>query len=454
MTIEQIDEQFDTIERCLAMLADGSLDRCGTPDWLHMIDRYERLTRLAFAGQRAPLARIAEAGPEAFGGETVKMVVANRLRIKPARAGARLDETADLTRRLSFTGQDLPPILEHTAAAEQRGVIGREHITVIREFLGHLPATVDHQHREDAEKCLAELSATMRPDEVKKSAERIAALLNPDGNFRDEDRARKRSFRMGPQGIDTMRSGSFCVTPEVGAYLETIFAKLAAPGMCNPDDATPTLDGVPDPDAARHDRRTPAQRCHDAVAVLCRDALASDTLGSHRGVPVTIIATTTLADLREQAGVATTAGGSLLPVREVIRIAGRTDPYLAVFDDHDERALYWARAKRLATPDQRLMLYATDRGCTFPACPMPASMCEVHHIHEWADGGTTDITNLTLVCPSHHRLIGTDRWHTTKSRAGRTQWTPPHHIDPIGQPRTNTYHHPEQWPSESAAQPP
>ena len=139
----------------------------------------------------------------------------------------------------------------------------------------------------------------MRPDEVKANARRIAAHLNPDGNFSDQDRARKRSFRMGPQGVDRMRSGSFCVTPEVGVYLETIFAKLAAPGMCNPEDATPTVGGVPDPDAVRRDGRTPAQRCHDALATLCRDALASDRLGSHRGLPVTIIATATVRDLQQ-----------------------------------------------------------------------------------------------------------------------------------------------------------
>lgn len=87
---------------------------------------------------------------------------------------------------------------------------------------------------------------------------------------------------------------------------------------------------------------------------------------------------------------------------------------------------------------------------------MPASMCEVHHIHEWADGGTTDIDNLTLVCPSHHRLIGTqpDRWRTTKHRGGRTHWTPPHHLDPTSQPRVNSYHHPEQQVPESSTRPP
>lgn len=455
MDIAAIDEEFDTIERHLSVLADGSLDRTSERDWLHMVDRYEKLTRLAFAGQRAPLARLAEAGPEAFGGEAVKSVVANRLRLTPGQAAGRLNDTADLMPRLSFTGQELPPLLEHTTEAEQHGLIGREHVTVIREFFHHLPAEVSHQDREDAEKRLAELSLTMRPDEVKTTAKRIAAHLNPDGNVTNQDRARKRSFRMGPQGVDQMRTGSFCVTPEVGAYLETIFAKLAAPGMCNPEETNPTTDGVPDPDAARRDRRIPAQRCHDALAALCRDALASGRLGSHRRLPVTIIATATVRDLQEQAGVATTAGGSLLPIRDLVAMAGRTQRYLALFDNHDGRRLYLGRAKRLATTDQRLLLCASDRGCTYPGCSMPASMSEVHHIREWANGGGTDIDNLTLVCPTHHRLIGTEpgRWRTSKY-GGRTHWTPPHHVDPTGKTRINTYHHPEDSPMEPAARPP
>ncbi|WP_066904441.1 HNH endonuclease signature motif containing protein [Millisia brevis] len=457
MDIGEIDEEFDTIERCLGVLASGSPDRTTESEWLHMVDRYEKLTRLAFAAQRLPLARLAEAGPEAFGGERLKAVIANRLRLTPAQAGHRLDHTADLTPRLSFTGQDLPPVLAHTAQAEQHGLIGREHITVIREFFHHLPADVDHRHRDNAEKRLTDLSLTMRPDEVKATAKRIAAHLNPDGEFTERDRARKRSFRMGAQGVDKMRTGSFCVTPEVGAYLETIFAKLAAPGMCNPDDGrASTIDGVPDPDAARRDQRTPAQRCHDALAAICRDALASDRLGSHRGLPVTIIATATVHDLQQQAGIATTAGGSLLPIRDLITMAGRTRHYLAIFDDHDSRPLYLGRAKRLATTDQRLLLCATDRGCTFPGCSMPASMSDVHHLREWADGGTTDITNLTLVCPTHHQLAGSGphRWRTTKSSGGRTRWTPPRHLDPNCKPRTNSYHHPEQPLSESPTRPP
>ncbi|MCU1370814.1 MAG: hypothetical protein JWO77_2008, partial [Ilumatobacteraceae bacterium] len=28
-----------------------------------------------------------------------------------------------------------------------------------------------------------------------------------------------------------------------------------------------------------------------------------------------------------------------------------------------------------------------------------------HHIRRWRNGGNTDLTNLALLCPHHHRLI-------------------------------------------------
>ncbi len=34
------------------------------------------------------------------------------------------------------------------------------------------------------------------------------------------------------------------LTPEARATVEAVLAKLAAPGMCNPDDETPVVDGA------------------------------------------------------------------------------------------------------------------------------------------------------------------------------------------------------------------
>ncbi|GAB1815265.1 hypothetical protein MUNTM_43020 [Mycobacterium sp. MUNTM1] len=66
----------------------------------------------------------------------------------------------------------------------------------------------------------------------------------------------------------------------------------------------------------------------------------------------------------------------------------------------------------------------------------------MHHVQDWAHTHRTDIDQLTLACGPHHRLLDKG-WTTRQRNNGDTQWIPPAHLD-RGQPRTNTYHHPEK----------
>jgi hypothetical protein len=122
-------------------------------------------------------------------------------------------------------------------------------------------------------------------------------------------------------------------------------------------------------------------------------------------------------------------------------MARHTHHYLAIFDNGKAVGLH--HAKRLASPGQRLVLYAKDRGCSHPGCDVPGYLCEVHHVREWAQCGRTDIDQLTFACGSHHRLVQPGGWTTRKRRDALTEWLPPPHLD-RGQPRTNLYHHPEE----------
>jgi hypothetical protein len=155
-----------------------------------------------------------------------------------------------------------------------------------------------------------------------------------------------------------------------------------------------------------------------------------------------VIVSTTLQDLTAAAGTAVTGSGTVLPMGDLIRMASRAYHYLAVFDAHSQRPLYLGRSHRIASPDQRLVLYASERGCTHPGCDVPADRCEVHHTNDWANGGHTDIDTLTLACSPHHKLAG-NGWTTTKLPTHHTAWTPPPALD-RGGPTTNNYHHPER----------
>ena len=53
--------------------------------------------------------------------------------------------------------------------------------------------------------------------------------------------------------------------PEARATLEAVFAKWAAPGMCNPEDETACVDGEPSEETAHDDARSQVQCNHDAL---------------------------------------------------------------------------------------------------------------------------------------------------------------------------------------------
>ena len=185
----------------------------------------------------------------------------------------------------------MAPRLTQTAAAQRDGLIGDGHVKEIRSFFAHLPAEVDLGTREAAEADLAGKAGGYRPDELAKYAQRIMDWLNPDGEFSDEERARKRGIVLGKQEFDGMSRISGLVTPELRAAIEAMLAKLAAPGACNPDDETPVVDAAPDEDAVRRDHRSPAQRNHDGLLAGLRALFASGELGQHNGLPVSIVVT-------------------------------------------------------------------------------------------------------------------------------------------------------------------
>ena len=51
-------------------------------------------------------------------------------------------------------------------------------------------------------------------------------------------------------------------------------------------------------------------------------------------------------------------------------------------------------SRRLASPAQRIVLYAKDRGCSQPGCDVPGYLTEVHHVRPWWRCRETDIDEL------------------------------------------------------------
>ncbi|HZU48173.1 MAG TPA: HNH endonuclease signature motif containing protein [Mycobacterium sp.] len=442
---EEIVDVFDALDAAVDAVAALQFDALTTPERFALLERCERVRRRLPTVEHGLINQIArQAGPEELGGK-LSHALAEWVLVSRAEAARRIREAQDLGPRQGLTGERLPAQLAATAAAQRDGKIGAEHVAVIRRFCQQLPGWVDEQTRQRAEAQLARQGSQFRPDQLAKLADKLADCINPDGNFSDEDRARRRGLSLGKQDIDGMSPIRGWLTPEARATIEAVLAKLAAPGMCNAADDAPCVDGAPSQEAIERDTRSTAQRNHDGLNAGLRALLASGKLGQHNGLPASIVVTTTLAELEAGAGRGLTGGGSILPMSDVIRMATHAHHYLAIFDKGKALALY--HTKRLASPGQRIVLYAKDRGCTAPDCDVPAYFAEVHHVTDFAKCRATDVNDLTLACGTDHRIVQPGGWQTRKRQDGRTEWIPPPHLD-RGQPRVNLFHHPEELLSE------
>ena len=449
MELDAFESALDDLDAAWARLASLPVQALAAPHALTVLGRLETHRRRQPAVEHALITVLqSQSTAVEMGAKSWRAVLSNRLGISGLDASRRIAEAADLGARRAVTGEPLEPQLASTAAAQARGEIGAEHVTVIRDFMSQLPTEVDPGTRVAAESQLAQLAGGLTPEGLRKVARRLMGYLDQDGTLDDEtDHARKRGLSLGRQELDGMSKLSGWIDPELRAALDAILAKLAAPGYCNPEDTDPCVDGTPSQTQISADTRSNAQRTHDAIKTVCRAMLSSGELGQHNGLPVTIVATATLAELTTAAGHAHTGGGTRLPIPTLIRMAAHAHPYLALFDNPRKIRLYYGRTRRTASPGQRLVLHAIDRGCTKPDCTAPAYHSQVHHAdRDWQHGANTDIDELTLACGPDNRLVNNTNtgWTTRKRKSDNTtQWTPPRPLD-RGQNRINLYHHPEK----------
>jgi hypothetical protein len=441
---ETVQAALDRYEAACTDLATVSFAALTGRELLAILARRETLARQGAAVEHRVINRLASAcTPGELGGTSWASVLADRLGIGKTEARRRVEEAADLGPRATLSGEPLEPKLPTFAEGVAAGTVGAEHVKIARAFFKNVPAHVDDQTRAQVEIDLGGHARELGPEAFRQAADRMLYLLDQDGPFSDVDRERRRGLTIGRQRHDGMSPISGLLDPQGRATFEAVLAKLAAPGMCNPANQSPQVDGEPSPDAIRSDARTQPQRNHDALTAAGRALLASGQLGQLNGLPVTVIVSTTVAELQSGAGHAVTAGGTLLPIPDLIRMASHAYHYLAVFDGKNV-PLYLGRDKRFASPGQRIVLHALDRGCTKPGCTAPGYASQAHHAEcDWIDGGLTNIDDLTFACGPDNRLVTKGGWRTRKRADGRTEWIPPPHLD-AGQARVNNYHHPER----------
>jgi hypothetical protein len=95
--------------------------------------------------------------------------------------------------------------------------------------------------------------------------------------------------------------------------------------------------------------------------------------------------------------------GPSLAVQTVRRLACDAS-IVNVLENEQGEPLNVGRKTRSIPPAIRRALNARDRGCRFPGCPN-ARYVDAHHVHHWAQGGETKLSNLVQLCRFHHRQV-------------------------------------------------
>jgi len=79
------------------------------------------------------------------------------------------------------------------------------------------------------------------------------------------------------------------------------------------------------------------------------------------------------------------------------------DAICEVWFKRDGQVIGSGRATRVINRRLRRALEHRDSTCAVPGCGATRGL-HAHHIRHWEDGGPTELDNLVLVCPYHHRL--------------------------------------------------
>ena len=368
-------------------------------------------------------------------------------------------------RRLMAAGQvalAFPAVADQWAA----GVITAEHAAAIDRTRGRLT---------DDQLSVALLGfegrwGVLSPRAVGEVIAAIEARLHPPGDPSPDEAAAYESRHL-----------SFALTPEVVLFSGSL-PRLEGEAFLA------VIDAFAESLRSAADHVPPAARRADGLMAMVEAASASDTVPVRGGLPVALNVTLTATEpgdalavtsrghrltaaelrftccdptvtpilvRRGRAGVAGSQGaagppGAEGPPGEAAwpRDATSADPgeagrILAIAEAllGERMPLAVGRTSRVATPAQRRALAVRDGGCVIPGCGVPAEICQVHHLHEWAQGGGTDRDNMVLLCWNHHRQVDLQMWRIERSEPDDPPVPRPREGAPPGAP----------WPSNNGS---
>jgi hypothetical protein len=152
------------------------------------------------------------------------------------------------------------------------------------------------------------------------------------------------------------------------------------------------------------DRPTWSHTGADALAVIFESFLAHGAEAMNGGERHQVVVHVSAETLR-------TGGGDRCEIEDGPAVAAETARRLAcdasvvaIVENEKGEPLSVGRKTRSIPPALQRALNARDKGCRFPGCTHK-KYTDAHHIHHWAKGGETKMSNLVTLCRFHHRKV-------------------------------------------------
>ena len=264
------------------------------------------------------------------------------------------------------------------------------------------------------------------PETLGRYAHGMKAKLDQDGAYRDLERAHRRREVTLHRRADGSGTLSGELTCEAAEYVDTMLDTLAKP--------------TPDAETGQRDLRSAGQRRHDALLEAMKLLFAAGTLPTVNGCATTLVLRAEVDDLAK--------GTRHRPHRPRRTPSPWTSPR-AGSTPKPERSWCCCRRRRgivaysdkhrLFTEQQRLAMFARDKGCSYWGCDSTFSWTQAHHVTDYKITRRTSVDDGALACTANHATFEKMGWRS-EMVGGYPHWVPPDWVDPEHRPRRNRLH--------------
>ncbi len=308
--------------------------------------------------------------------------------------------------RLIGQGRDLARFPRLEAEALQ-GHVGFSQATTISQVLGKLPDDLATSQVEQAEDMMIEFADQFDSAGLSQLSRHLVEVVDPVGveereakrleqDLKRAKAARHLNFLSDGHGSTLIR-GSL-PTLDAAPLVKLVEAYAQDAKRAGLDRLDPLAETV-----------TPEMRRADGLCALAAAHQQAQLAPTNGGDRPRIMVTVRHDQLRDDCAAAGVLdSGERLTAGQLRQLACDAEILPAVLGGNSE-ILDIGRAQRLVTAPIRTALTLRDRGCVFPGCDAPASVCHAHHLVPWWAGGSTALSNLVLLCPHHHNLVEPSR---------------------------------------------